>query len=444
MTDLYQLTMAAGYFEKGFDLVSTFELFVRNLPENRSYLVSAGVNQCLEYLQNMSFKADEIEYIRNHPSFKNVSDEFFSYLKQFRFTGDVYAMEEGTLFFPDEPVIRVTAPAIQAQLVETYLLSQFNFQTLIASKAARIKSVAGNCAVIEFGTRRAHSPEAGLLAARAAFVGGCDGTSNVLAGIEYGIPTYGTMAHSWVMAYETEDEAYRAYTDVFPESNALLIDTYDTVEAAKKIVKYDYNVSSVRLDSGNIEKLSKQVREIFDRSGKKDIKIIVSGDLNEYKIKELLEKYAPVDIFGVGTELSTSKDAPALSGVYKLVQQERNSRVEYKAKFSENKKTYPAKKQVYRYKDQNGYFNHDLIAKEDEIINGYTMTLLKPAIKDGIITENFDMNIDNARNRCLESMKCLPEQYKNIKYPSEYPVEISENLYKIARELEKKYLKVLN
>lgn len=431
LTDLYQLTMAAGYWEKKINYESTFELFVRKLPEHRSFLVAAGVEQCLNYLMDLKFSAEEIDFLKNHPTFKHVSDGFFEYLKDFRFTGDVWAVEEGTIFFPNEPVIRVTAPTIEAQLVETYLLSMFNFQTLIATKAARIYEYSRNKPIVEFGTRRAHSPEAGLLAARAGFIGGCNGTSNVLAGKEFGIPIFGTMAHSWVMAFEDENEAFKAYADVFPESTTLLIDTYDTLEAAKNIVKANYNINAVRLDSGDLGELSKKVRDILDKAGKNNIKIMATGDLNEYSIKELLENDCPIDIFGVGTELATSKDAPALGGVYKLVEQIVNGTPIYKAKFSANKMTYPAKKQVYRILDEQDHFSYDMITLENESKPADARPLLKPAIKNGNIHPDFDLNIYNAQKRCLNSLNQLPLQFKQLQ---------SENTYKVifSSELENK------
>ena len=434
-TDLYQLTMSAAYFENKCNHKSTFELFIRNMPENRSFLVAAGVQQCLEYLTTLKFLPDEIEYLKSLPAFKNISSEFFDYLKEFTFTGDVYAVEEGTVFFPNEPVIRITAPAIEAQIVETYLLSMFNFQTLIASKAARIKSVAKESQIVEFGTRRAHSPEAGLLAARAAFIGGCIGTSNTLAGMKYGIPVYGTMAHSWVMSFDSEEEAFNAYTNVFPDGNILLIDTYDTIEAAKKVARLPYKVSGVRLDSGNFELLSKEVRNILDNTDKTDVKILVSGDMNEYKIQKLLDLSSPIDIFGVGTELSTSKDAPAISGVYKLVEQEVNGKIYYKAKFSKDKTTYPAKKQVYRFVDNKGIFSRDIIALDGELDSESTCKLLKPAIFNGQLIDSFNLDINEAQKKCLQSIKNLPEAFKQLDNTANYIVNISNNLKNLTNEV---------
>lgn len=442
-TDLYQLTMAAAYFQNNHNCLSTFELFVRKLPANRSFLVAAGIEQCLDYLSSLKFSQEDIDYLKNLPQFKDVSPEFFEYLKDFRFTGDVYAVEEGTIFFPNEPVIRITAPAIEAQIVETYLLSMFNFQTLIASKASRITEVAAGHQIIEFGTRRAHSPVAGLLAARAAYIGGCIGTSNTLAGKKYGIPVFGTMAHSWVMSFDEEEEAFKAYSEIFPDNNVLLIDTYNTIEAAKKVVKLPFKVSGVRLDSGDFLALSKQVREIFDEAGLKDIKILVSGDMNEYKISELLKACAPIDMFGVGTELATSKDAPALSGVYKLVEQKINNEIHYRAKFSESKKTYPAKKQVYRFSDEHGNFSIDIIALDGELDNENAEKMLKLAIKNGKVVAEFDQNIHDAQQRHKNSLSKLPVVFKDLNQSPNYPVRISKDLESLMNELQQsRYLLV--
>lgn len=440
ITDLYQLTMAVAYWQKNVNHLSTFELFVRKLPANRSFLVAAGIEQCLDYITSLNFSPEEINFLQNHPIFKDVSPEFFNYLKEFKFTGDVWAVEEGAVFFSNEPVIRVTAPAVQSQILETYLLSMFNFQTLIASKAARMVNVSNDRSIVEFGTRRAHSPEAGTLAARAAFIGGCEGTSNVMAGLRYNIPIYGTMAHSWVMSFESEEEAFRSYSEVFPQNNVLLIDTYDTVEAAKIVAQLPFNVTGIRLDSGDIELLSKQVRKILDNSGKNNTKILASGDLNEYSIKELLEKNSPIDIFGVGTELSTSKDAPALGGVYKLVEQEINGKTLYKAKFSTDKVSYPAKKQVYRFIDTNGHFDYDIIALNGEFDNENAIKLLKPAIINGTVCENFNLNVLAAKNHCKDSLSKLPLEYKQLKYSMDYPVKISPKLENLTNQLREQKL----
>lgn len=442
-TDLYQLTMAAAYFENDANHLSTFELFVRKLPKNRSFLVAAGIDQVIDYLMSLKFEEKDIQYLKNHSAFKNVSEGFFEYLRKFEFTGDVYAVKEGTVFFPDEPVIRVTAPAIEAQIVETYLLSMFNFQTIIASKAARISLVAGNRSIVEFGTRRAHSPDAGLLAARAGYVGGCVGTSNVLAGEQFGIPIFGTMAHSWVMSFDNEKEAFEAYTKVFPDGNVLLIDTYDTVEAARMVAKLQFPVKGVRLDSGDFCKLSKQVRQILDEAGKNETVILASGDLNEYKVEQLIGDGAQIDIFGIGTELATSKDAPALAGVYKLVEQEKNGNVFYRAKFSENKKSYPAKKQVYRFLKPDGTYDYDIVAMDGEYDDTEAVKLLKPVIKKGKLPGSYNCDLETVRSNCLASINKLPDSLKQLTKVEEYTVKISEKLENLSKQVkESRYLQV--
>ena len=275
-TDLYELTMAAAYYDNKETAEATFELFVRSYPKNRSYLLAAGLEQAVEYLSQLRFKEEHIAFLKKHPTFKNVSKEFFNYLKNFRFNGDMWAIPEGTVFFTDEPILRVTAPIIEAQIVETYLLSLINFETLIATKATRVAQSARGKGVVEFGSRRAHGPEAAVLAARASYIGGCIGTSNVLAGYLFDIPTYGTMAHSFIMDYDSEEEAFERFCKVFPTSRALLLDTYDTIEGAKKAASSGVNPTLVRLDSGDRYDLSKKVRKILDealrdiKEGRKD------------------------------------------------------------------------------------------------------------------------------------------------------------------------------
>jgi len=358
-TDLYQLTMAAAYFENGLREPATFELFVRTLPPRRSFLVAAGLEQALEYLANLRFRADEIDFLRGQPVFKNVSQEFFDFLKRLRFTGAVWAMPEGTVAFANEPLLRVTAPIIEAQLVETALLSIINHQTLVASKAARVVAAARRRPVIEFGTRRAHGFEAGLLGARAAYIGGCTGTSNVEAGHRFGIPIFGTLAHSFVMSFDQEEEAFRAFLRVFPDTATILVDTYDTIAAVKLLArKFGPKIPAVRLDSGDLASLSKQVRQILDDAGMPKTRIFTSGDLNEDRIAGLLDAGAPIDAFGVGTQLTTSYDSPALGGIYKLVSDVRGGQI----KLSRDKATYPHPKQVWR----NEEFTEDVIAIDDE------------------------------------------------------------------------------
>ncbi|MEW6356406.1 MAG: nicotinate phosphoribosyltransferase [Planctomycetota bacterium] len=433
-TDLYQLTMAAGYFENRLDQVATFELFVRTLPPHRAFLVAAGLEQVLEYLDSLRFDGDAIHYLRRHTSFKHVSDGFFDYLREFRFTGDVHAMPEGTVFFSNEPVLCVTAPIIEAQIVETYLLTTINFQTLVATKAARVTQAAQGRLVADFGTRRAHGPLAGLWAARASYIGGCASTSNVLAGPMFGIPVVGTAAHSWTMAFDSEEESFRRYHDVFPETTTLLIDTYDTIEGAKRAAGMGFPIQGVRLDSGDLAALSKRVRKILDDAGKSDVKIVASGDLNEYKIADLLAEGAPIDIFGVGTEMVTSKDAPALGGVYKLVEQRSGNKVTYKMKSSEDKATYPGAKQVFRQMDANGRFCRDILTTADDKQGG--AALIAPVAIGGKRCAPA-MPLEAIRDHAQEQIARLDERFRALQPEEAYPVEVSEALDKLTRRTRK-------
>jgi nicotinate phosphoribosyltransferase len=323
--DLYQLVMAAAYYfssyHKDTKMRAIFELFVRTLPRNRSYLVAAGLEQVIHFILNMKFNDNHISYLKSLEIFQHIPIVFFDYLKGFNFTGDVWAVPEGTVLFPYEPIVRVEAPIIEAQIIESYVLSLINFQSLIATKASRVVTAAKGRPVIEFGSRRAHGPQAAFLAARAAYIAGCTGTSNTLAGYKLGIPVFGTMAHSFIMSFEKEEEAFQQFNNVFPHA-FLLVDTYDTINAIKNIVKLGIKTNGIRLDSGDLYFLSIQARNLLDNveGGKySNTKIMASGDLNEYAIQDLVNKNAPIDFFGVGTELSTSRDDPAMNGVYKLV-----------------------------------------------------------------------------------------------------------------------------
>jgi len=407
LADLYELTMAAGYVETRFEARASFELFVRALPPRRSYLVAAGLEQALDFLENVHFTAGETAYLRRHPAFQHIGPRFFDFLAQFRFTGDVWAMPEGTLFFPDEPLLRVTAPIAEAQIVETYLLATLNFQTMVASKAARVVTAARGRKVIEFGTRRAHGIESGVLAARAAYIGGCQGTSNVLAGQRFGISTYGTQAHSWIMAFEDEEEAFRRFLEIFPDHAILLLDTYDVRAAVEKIIAMGRKPRGVRLDSGDLAADSVWVRQRLDTAGWADVEVFASGDLDEDRIEELLLSGARIDGFGVGTALATSSDAPTLGVIYKLVEVERGGAVRNAAKFSEAKVTYPGRKQVFRFADAAGQFTEDLIALEEEQFPG-AKPLLVAVMRDGkrLLSAT---DLDEARQRCLAGLQRLPE-----------------------------------
>ena len=445
-TDLYELTMAAAYFENGLHQPALFDLFIRRLPEHRSYLVTAGLEQVLDYLSELRFSPDQIDYLRKHPVFKKVSDAFFDYLASFRFTGDVWAMPEGTAAFAIEPLLRVEGPIIEAQIIETFLLSTLNFQTMIASKAARVVRAAQGRSVIEFGTRRAHGTEAGLFAARAAYIGGCIGTSNVEAGHLLGIPTFGTLAHSFVMSFDNEADAFRAFIKVFPDNATVLVDTYDTITAVKRLVQQykDSAIPAVRLDSGDLCELSKQVRQILDDAGMTQTRIFASSDLNEFRIADLISRGAQIDSFGVGTELATSYDAPALSGVYKLSGLEENGQIKMRIKLSKDKGTYPGPKQVWRLADSTGKYIRDVISlageSEPEIEQGGTaFALLKPVMRRGEIVDRRNPGIaglNPLRDRTLQELERLQSDLLSLETESRYPVSFSDDLEKARDKIE--------
>lgn len=437
LTDLYQLTMMAGYFEDRIDYTATFELFVRKYPEHRCYLIAAGLEQIIDYVQNLTFSEDEIDWIRNNKIFKHVSDEFFEYLKEFRFTGEMWAMPEGTVFLQGEPVIRVTAPIIQAQLLETYLLSLFNFQSMIATKASLMVYSAKGGRIIEFGSRRAHGPEAGLLAARASYIGGCVGTSNVYAGFKFGIPTFGTQAHSWIMAHDSEKEAFENYYKIFPESTIFLVDTYDTIDGVKHAIEVSKSLQGVRLDSGDLHDLSVKTRKFLDMHGLNDAIIVVSGDLTEFKLKRLINQNSPIDVFGVGTELVTSADSPSLNGIYKLVEVEKDGRIIPKAKFSEKKSTYPGKKQVWRFLGSDGKLLKDVISTLDESFED-AFPLLELVVKDGKMVAK-QPSLKEIREKCLKNLQYLNKT--NLGPECNYcpTVLISDGLQAKFNEVFKKY-----
>lgn len=436
LTDLYELTMAAGYLQTHFEARATFELFVRHLPPRRNYLVAAGLEQALEFLENVHFTPDEIDYLRQHRVFRHIREEFFSYLAKFRFTGDVWAMPEGTLVFPGEPMLRVTAPIIEGQIMETYLLATLSYQTMIASKAARVVTAARGRQVVDFGARRAHGSEASLLAARAAAIGGCVGTSNVLAGREFGMNTYGTQAHSWVMAHEEEAEAFRTFLDAFPEDSVLLLDTYDVRSAVKKIIAMGRKPAGVRLDSGDLADESRCVRRELDRAGWKDVKVFASGDLDESKIAALLRKRASIDAFGVGTALATPGDAPHLNLIYKLVEVERGGKVREAAKLTRAKATYPGRKQVLRYSTAAGEFASDKIALEGEPDNGGE-PLLVEVMRDGRRIAPAEP-VGALRERCLAGLARLPERCRQINRTAAYPVRYSKQLDRLLEKVRRR------
>ena len=439
LTDLYELTMAAAYWQSGkAQEVATFELSVRSLPPQRSFLLAVGLEQAVEYFQRLSFAEAEIEYLRKHPSLETVPPGFFEYLANLRFTGSMWAVPEGTVVFAEEPLLRVTAPLVEAQIAETYLLAMMTYQTTVATKSARIVQAARGRGVVEFGTRRAHGPQAGLLAARASYLGGCLGTSNVLAGFELGIPIYGTTAHSWTMSFEEEEESFRRFAELYGPKAVLLIDTYDSVEGVRKALRLGLPFRGVRLDSGNFLQYSRQVRRLLDAAGRTDALIVASGDLNEYAIQELAENDAPINLFGVGTDLVTSRDAPALSGIYKMVEIESAGQVRYTAKFSESKISYPGKKQIFRFSTSGGEYSHDVLGLASENFP-QTESLLEPVLENGKLVRPHP-TLDQVRERAVTDLSRLPENFRRLEGSDRYPVEKSEALKNLLEPLRGQYL----
>lgn len=433
-TDFYELTMAAAYHASGqSNRRAVFEGFVRKLPRNRSYMVAAGLEQVLEYVRNLKFSENQISYLRSLEQFKNVGGDFFDYLGRFKFTGDIWAVDEGTILFPNEPFVRVEAPIIEAQILETYLLSTMNFESLIASKASRIVNAAKGREVVEFGFRRAHGPHAALLAARASFIGGCSGTSNTLAGYKLGIPTFGTMAHSFVMNFENELDAFVEFNKVF-QKGFLLVDTYDTLAAVRKIVDAKITAAGIRLDSGDLHRLSVETRKILDEAGYTGSKIMASGDLNEHVIKDLVSRDSPIDVFGVGTELVTSRDDPAMNGVYKLtaikIPDKAGYRTEYKVKTSPGKRTYPGPKQVFRSLE-NGRIKIDVIGLEDEPAANST-ALIKKYMENGRVIRK-QPTLTEIQQFHREQLRLLPQEFLELDaLVQDYPVRFSNRLETLA------------
>lgn len=433
-TDLYQLTMCAAYGGRETMPRATFELFVRRLPRHRNFLVFAGLEQALASIRRLAFSPRQLDYLRGLPPFKEVPEDFFESLATFRFSGEVWAMREGSVFFPGEPVLRVTASLMEAQLVETLLLSIINFQTTIASKAARIRLVAGpEVQLAEFGGRRAHGPQAASWVARAAYLAGFDVTSNLLAGEKMGVPVVGTMAHSFVMSFAEESKAFERYLSVFPDHTILLVDTYDTVEGVRKALELGRPFVGVRLDSGDIGTLAVEVRRLLDANGRHKVKIFASGDMNEDKIARLLADGAPIDAFGVGTRLATSADSPFVGGIYKLVEIEEGGTVRPKFKASVGKVTYPGKKQVLRRVEE-GEMRGDRIVPQDLDLpsRGYR-PLLRPVIRGGELVASD--SLQEAREHCRRELERLPPRLRELdsaEHP--YPVLVDPSIMALLSE----------
>jgi nicotinate phosphoribosyltransferase len=414
--------------------IATFEIFVRKFPKNRNYLIFAGLEQAIYYLLNARFDEETIDFLRYKPVFKNIDSRFFDeYLPNFKYNLDIWAMKEGNLFFPHEPVMRIQGPMIHAQLAETYLLNVINYQTLIASKASRIRNVAPNKVLLEFGTRRSHSPLAGVYAARASYIAGFNGTSNVIADIELGINSTGTMAHSFVQKFNKEIDSFNVYFDVYGENSILLIDTYDTEKGAEKSTQFGNNIKGVRIDSGDLIDHAQKVRKILDENGCKDVLIVASSDLNEYKIKKIIDKNAPIDAFGVGTELTTSSDDPTISGVYKLIEYNKTPKI----KISEEKVTYPGIKQVFRIYDNKGMFEKDVLTLANELGPPDSEPLLKQIMKSGNLVVKLP-KLDEIQQFYLENMRLLPDIFKDLEYNQLFRLEISRNLVDLTTSLKEK------
>ncbi|MCX8150344.1 MAG: nicotinate phosphoribosyltransferase [Candidatus Bathyarchaeota archaeon] len=444
-TDLYELTMCASYFDNKKFEQATFDLFIRRMPPERSYFLFAGLEQALLFLEKICFTDEHLAYLEK----QGFEDSFLEYLKNFKFTGDVYAVPEGTVAFPCEPLIRVTAPIIEAQIVETFLLNTINLQTTIATKASRVVQAAKGKPVVEFGLRREHGIDAGMKVARCSYLAGCQGTSNVLAGMAYGIPVFGTMAHSFILAFEKEIDAFRAFTKTFPDRATLLIDTYNDVAGAEKAITIakelearGYKINGVRLDSGDLAETSKKIRALLDEKGLDYVKIFASGDLDEYKINELLNKDAKIDAFGVGTKMGTSADRPYLDVIYKLSETaNRQGIFSPVMKLSEGKITLPGRKQIYRCKDSAGYYTKDVITLADEKTEGEPL-LVKLMEKGKLIKKLPELK--DVRIAAAENLKKLPEKYKKLTHAPAYPVELSPKLKTLIRELKVKLRKKEN
>jgi nicotinate phosphoribosyltransferase len=418
-TDLYELTMAQAYAAEHMDGTAVFELTFRKMPANRNYIVAAGIGDVLEFLANFHFEDEELNYVRQTGDF---TEEFLSRLKDLRFTGDVFALPEGTLVFPHEPIVQVIAPIIEAQLLETYVLNQIHFQSLAAAKAARVVEAARGRRVVDFGSRRAHGTDAAVKVARATYLAGGAGTSNALAGHMYGIPVLGTMAHSYIQAHDSEAASFEAFAATYPETT-LLVDTYDTLEGIRKVVDLSrklgdrFRVRAVRLDSGDLGALAKESRKLLDEAGLQHVTIFASSSLDEYEIQKLINSGAPIDAFGVGTKLAVMDGASHLDMAYKLVEYGGKGRL----KLSTSKVLYPGRKQVFR-RVENGRMIGDLIGRFDEPLPGEP--LLQPVVRSGIPTTPIDL--EESRRRFQRELARLPDHLRAIEpSPVPYPVSFS-------------------
>jgi len=468
LMDFYELTMANGYFKDGkHEQIAVFDVFFRNVPDRGGYAIFAGLEQVIDYLDTLEFSKSEIDYLKSKKIFDH---DFLKYLENFKFTSDVYAIEEGTPVFPQEPLITVKGPIIECQLVETMLLLTINHQSLIATKAARIVRAAQGRSVLEFGARRAHGYDASIYGARAAYIAGVLGTSNTYADYQYKIPALGTMAHSYVQSYDSEYESFVAYANTYPKATLLLVDTYNTLKQGipnairvhKEILEPQGEyLKGIRLDSGDLTYLTKKAREMLDEAGLTKTKITVSNSLDEYLIKELIAQGAQIDTFGVGERLVTARSEAVFGGVFKLAAIGKNNELEPKIKISENiqKTTIPAFKQVYRFYDENGMAEADVITLHDETIdetipyelfhplypwkkkmvnNFKVKPLLIKIFEDGKLIYD-KPSLEQIREHCQTSMAQLWPEVLRLENPHEYYVDLSKDLFELKQSLIKKY-----
>jgi nicotinate phosphoribosyltransferase len=434
LTDLYQLTMLQAYWHEGLEDRAAFSLFCRRLPEARNYLLACGLDDVLRYLETLRFTPEALGYLRGLDLFR---EAFLGWLAELRFTGDVYAVPEGTPVFPDEPLLELVAPIGEAQLVESYLINQIHLQTVLASKAARVVAAARGRKVVDFGMRRMQGADAALKGARAFAIAGVDATSNLLAGLSYGIPVSGTMAHSYVQAHRSELESFRAFSQLYPET-VLLVDSYDTLEGVRRVVDLarergsDFSVRGIRLDSGDLGALAREARSILDAAGLEEVEIFASGNLDEHAVAELVEQGAPITGFGVGTRMGVSSDAPTADLAYKLTEYAGIGR----CKLSPDKTTLPGRKQVFRIESRDGA-ERDLLARWDESLPG--RPLLQPAMRQGVRLAAAEATLDEIRTRAAREIARLPPRLQALEVAEPpYPVELSDALREDAKRLQER------
>ena len=468
LTDFYELTMANGYFLNGKgDVITQFDMFFRTVPDNGGFAIMAGVEQLSQYLENLKFTEEDIEYLRG----RGFGEDFLKYLEEFDFKCDIRCVPEGTPIFPCEPIVTVRGPAIQAQFIETMLLLAINHQSLIATKANRITRAAQGRAIMEFGSRRAQGFDGAVYGARASYIGGCTGTACTISDREFGVPALGTMAHSWVQLFDTELDAFCAYAKAYPDSCTLLVDTYDVLKSGipnaieafrREVLPRGFRPKGIRIDSGDITYLARKARKMLDEAGFEDVKIIASNSLDEYIIRDMLRQGAQVDSFGVGERLITASSTPVFGGVYKLVAVEKDGELQPKIKLSENvaKVTTPGAKDLYRlYDNETGKAIADLITVDGEVIDdsqpyelfdpdvtwkrktveNYTARpLLIPLFEKGKCVYNYP-DLESIRSYCAEQVDTLWDEVKRFENPHNYYVDMSQKLWDMKNDMINKY-----